>query len=68
MREGRNTMSQLQRLNVSTNAATVIGDLKITISLKSGVGDGMVRRCCRRGEDPMTMMILEYNSETMLRR
>jgi hypothetical protein len=68
MREERNTMSRLQQLNVSANAATVAGDFKITISLKSGIGDGMVRRCCRRGEDPMTLMILDNDSEEMLRR
>jgi hypothetical protein len=53
---------------VSTNAATITRDFKITISLKSGIGDGMVRRCCRRGEDPTTMMILDNDSEAMLRR
>ncbi len=46
----------------------ITGDFKTTISLKSSGGDGMMRRCCRRGEDPMRMMILDNDNEVMIRR
>jgi hypothetical protein len=68
MREERNMMTGQQGLNVSANTATVTGDFKTTISLNSGVSDGMMRKCCRRGEDPTTMMILDGDVEPMLRR
>jgi hypothetical protein len=42
-------------------------DFKTTIIIKSGIGDSMMRRYYRRGEVPMTMMILDDDNETMLR-
>jgi hypothetical protein len=45
-----------------------IGEFKATISLKSGIGDGMMRRCYRRGDDPMTMIILDDDNYAMLMR
>ena len=61
-------MTQRGQLYVSTNAATITGEFKTTISINSSVGDGMMRRCCRRGEDPTTMMILDNDYQAMLRR
>jgi hypothetical protein len=68
MREERSTTSRWQQLNVSASTATITRDFKTTISLKSAIGDGMMRRCYRKGEDPTTMMILDDDNEAMLRR
>jgi hypothetical protein len=68
MREERSMASQRQQLNMSADTTTVTEDFKTTISLKSGAGDGMMRRCCRRGKDPTTMRILDNYNEAIFRR